>query len=266
MKTKWMLGIILGAMLSACCSVSNTQPVSEKEDTTAKQLLQGLWMDDVTSDPIFRIQGDTIYYTDASIAPVSFKVIKDSLKTYGSQTTSYHIKKQNDYSFWIQSTLGDILQLRKAETAADSINFEQPDELHSTESQAVMMKDKVVYYNQVRYRGYAYINPSSIKVYQPTLSEEGLEVDNIYYDNIIHICVYEGKNELFAKDIRKQDFSGLIPDDFCQRAILSDMDFVNVNARGYHYQATLCIPNAASCYLINLYVSFNGEITYELAE
>ena len=66
--------------------------------------------------------------------------------------------------------------------------------------------------------------------------------------------------------MKKQDFKSLIPEEYFQRAILSDMDFVNVNARGYHYQATLCIPNAASCYLINLYVSFNGEITYELAE
>lgn len=58
------------------------------------------------------------------------------------------------------------------------------------------------------------------------MSEEGLSVDNVYYDNIIHICVYEGKRSLFAKDITRQMFKHVIPDDFLKWAILSDMDFM----------------------------------------
>lgn len=266
MKKRDTLRILLGVMLSACSYAPQTHEANEKEDSTAKLLLQGMWMDDVTSDPIFRVQGDTIYYTDPSIAPVPFKVIKDSLKTYGSQTTGYHIKKQNAYTLWIQSAMGDILHLRKAETATDSISFNPSAGLSANEPQEVISKDRIIFYDKVRYRGYAYINPSNIKVIQPTLSEEGLEVDNIYYDNIIHICVYEGKRELFAKDIHKKDFEGVIPEDFYRRAILSDMDFIDVDAKGYHYQATLCIPNGASCYLINIHISYQDEITYELAE
>ena len=59
---------------------------------------------------------------------------------------------------------------------------------------------------------------------RPGVSEEGLSVDNVYYDNIIHICVYEGKRSLFAKDITRQMFKHVIPDDFLKWAILSDMD------------------------------------------
>ena len=51
-------------------------------------------------------------------------------------------------------------------------------------------------------------------------------MDNVYYDNIIHICVYEGKRSLFAKDITRQMFKHVIPDDFLKWAILSDMDFM----------------------------------------
>ena len=38
-----------------------------------------------------------------------------------------------------------------------------------------------------------------------------------------------------------------------------------VNKKGYQYQATVCIPNSASCYLIDISISTDGDITYELA-
>jgi len=261
------IGTFLLAMLVGCTSHSQAQASKEeKENMEAKQQLQGLWMDDLTNTPVFRVQGDTIYYSDASIAPVPFKVVRDSLKTYGSQTTSYHIEKQNEYALSIQSTLGDMLHLRKAENTVDSISFIQTTEEILQPADEVLKKDRIIFYNNVRYRGYVYINPSQTKVIQRAISDDGLEVDNIYYDNIIHICVYEGRKELFSQDIHKEAFAGIIQDDFLQRGVLSDMDFVDVNAQGYLYQATVCIPNGASCYLVNLHISFDGEITYELAE
>ena len=256
---------VIGLLLGTACAPSSQHTETEKENTYAKEQLQGWWLDEVTDTPVFRMQGDTLYYNDAAIAPVAFKVVKDSLKTYGSNPTAYHIEKINEYSLSIQSVQGDILQLRKAEDELDSIQLIPVTE-EETKVSNVLEKDRIVFYNNVRYRGYVYINPSNTKVAVPTLSDQGLEVDNIYYDNIIHICVFDGKKKLFSKDIHKQYFEGVLSDEFLQRGILSDMDFINVTARGYHYQATLCIPNAASCYLVNLFVSFQGEITYELAE
>lgn len=128
------------------------------------------------------------------------------------------------------------------------------------------MKDSIVMYDNIRYRGYVYINPSRIKVMRPGVSDEGLEVDNVYYDNIIHICVYEGKKSLYAKDIHKQMFEGTIPNEFLQWAILSDMDFCGVDARGYHYQATVCIPDGELCYMIDIIIEKDGTISYALVE
>ena len=256
---------ILGLFLGTACTSSSRQAETEKENTYAKQQLQGWWLDEVTETPVFRMQGDTLYYNDPSSAPVAFKVVKDSLKTYGSQPTAYYIEKINEYSLSIQSIQGDILELRKAENEFDSIQI-QPTPEEEPEVSNVLQKDRIVYYNDIRYRGYVYINPSNTKVAVPTMSDQGFEVDNIYYDNIIHICVFDGKKKLFSKDIHKQFFEGILSDEFLQRSILSDMDFIDVTANGYHYQATLCIPNAASCYLVNLFISFQGEITYELAD
>ena len=96
-------------LLTACSERPQKKQAVEKEDLVAKELLQGTWLDDMTDTPLLRFKGDTLYYVDGSVRPVAFKVVGDSLKTYGSQVSSYHIKKQGEYIFWFQSSMGDIL-------------------------------------------------------------------------------------------------------------------------------------------------------------
>ncbi len=252
-------------LLTACSEYSQKKQVVEKEDLEAKALLQGTWVDDMTYTPLLRFKGDTLYYLNESVRPVPFKIVNDSLKTYGTQVSSYHIKKQGESIFWIQSSMGEILQLSKSENQVDTI---LPVQVSDTDevTRKVIEKDHVVHFNDKRYRGYVYINPTDIKIVQPEMTEEGLEVENVYYDNIIHICVYEGKNKLFGRDMKKQDFESLVPQEYYQRAILSDMDFVGVNAKGYQYQANLCIPNNATCYLVDISISKDGDIVYALVQ
>ncbi len=255
------------SLLTACSSQPKSQQQEElKEDLRAKELLQGTWVDDMTDTPLLRIKGDSLYYIDESVHPAAFKIISDSLKVYGQQTISYHIKKQGEYVFWIESVMGNILQLSKAENEIDSLLSARPIEVSSEPVREVIQKDHVVHFNNTRYHGYVYINPTDIKVIQPKITEEGLEIEDVYYDNIIHICVYEGKKSLFARDMKKQDFEPLIPAEYFKRAILNDMEFLGVNAKGYQYQATLCVPNSASCYLINISITKDGDMTYELCQ
>ena len=251
-------------LMSSCSGQPQKKENIEEEDLMAKEWLQGTWIDDMTETPLFTAKGDTIYYLDESAAPVAFKIIKDTLKTYGQKISSYHIKKQGQYFIWIQSFMGDILQLSKTDPSQDSL-WTTPQTPKEIEKE-VIQKDKVVHYNNRRFHGYVYINPTGIKVHQPEVTEEGLEIENFYYDNIIHICVYEGKNKLFGRDMKKQDFEALIPREYYQRAILSDMDFAGVDAMGYQYQATLCIPNSASCYLIHISINKDGDMNYELIQ
>ena len=254
--------LICISLMSSCSGQPQKKEEMEKEDLIAKEWLQGTWIDDMTETPLFTAKGDTIYYIDEPAVPVAFKIIEDTLKTYGRKVSNYHIKKQGKSFIWIQSFMGDILQLSKAENSQDSLWIPRQTPKEKTDN--VISKDNVVHYNNQRFRGYVYINPTNIKVHQPEITEEGLEIENIYYDNIIHICVYEGKNKLFGRDMKKQDFESLIPAEYYQRAILSDMEFGGVNAKGYQYQATLCIPNSASCYLVNISITKDGDITYEL--
>lgn len=253
--------VILTVALSSC-GTPQQKAAAPEENREAKSLLQGIWLDDNTETALLRVKGDTLFYADAATAPVAFKIIGDSLITYGARTNGYKIEKQGEHIFWFHSAVGDVIRLHKAETESDSLAFIHTQEIPVYSE--VVQKDSVVIYDNVRYRGYVYINPSKIKVMRPGVSEEGLGVDNVYYDNIIHICVYEGKKSLYAKDITKQMFKEVVPNDFLQWAILSDMDFRGVDAQGYHYQATVCIPDDASCYMVNITVSKDEKLSYEL--
>lgn len=260
-----VLGIMLFVFLVAACAGSADKSENKaqgEEDTIAQQRLQGIWVDDNTRLPILKIKGDSMYLASQSDAPFCFSIIGDTLIAHGSEEVAYHIVKLEDHVFQFYTSLGDLVMLHKAES--DTIPF--GNQLTQEPEKKVIEKDSVFFYQGKRYRGYSYINSSTKKVYHPEMTEEGMIVDKVYYDNIIHICVYQGKQCLYAKDIDKGMFDGIIPDDFLQMAILSDMDFMGVDAVGYHYQATISMPDDLSCYYVSLLIDEKDNLTFKLKE
>lgn len=256
------VAISLVAIFLAACS-SNKNPHTsqlEYEDLNAKELLQGIWLDDETENPLMRVEGDTIYYADSQSAPIAFKIIQDTLYTYGNDTTYYKIDRQAEHIFWFHSITDNMLRLHKSEDPNDSLCFISQSFIIPTYSE-VTKRDSIVTYSGTRYRAYVYINPSKMRVIKTTYSEEGISMDNIYYDNIMHICVYEGKKSLFASDITKQMFDKVVPADFLLQAILSDTRFIKVDRNGFHYQAVLAIPESSIYSIANMEVSFDGKLT-----
>lgn len=60
---KWgTISMVLVVVLVSSCSSTKNGENSDREDLTAKELLQGVWLDDETDMPLMRISGDTIYY------------------------------------------------------------------------------------------------------------------------------------------------------------------------------------------------------------
>ena len=253
--------ISLIVFFSAACSGNKNLYFSEqgKEDVNAKELLQGIWLDDETESPLMRVEGDTIYYADVQSAPIAFKIIRDTLYTYGNDTTYYKIDKQAEHIFWFHSITDNIIKLHKSEDLNDSLSFVRQELVIPTYTE-VTRRDSVVIYNGTRYRAYVYINPSKMKVIKTTYSEDGISMDNVYYDNVMHICVYEGKKSLFASDITKQMFDQIVPEDFLTQAILSDTKFVKVDRNGFHYQAVLAIPESLIYSIADMEVSFEGNL------
>ena len=172
----------------------------------------------------------------------------------------YKIDKQAEHIFWFHSITDNIIKLHKSEDFNDSLSFVREEVVIPTYTE-VTKRDSVVTYNGARYRAYVYINPSKMKVIKTTYSEDGISMDNVYYDNVMHICVYEGKKSLFASDITKQMFDKVVPEDFLVQAILSDTKFLKVDRNGFHYQAILAIPESSVYSIAELEISFDGTLT-----
>ena len=251
---KFITTSLLTILLIACNNTKKQNSLEQSENVKAKELMQGIWIDDESDIPLLFIKGDTIYYANSQSTPVYFKIIKDTLYTFGNELARYQIDKQTEYSFSFHSLADNIVKLHKSEDPNDSLAFSgKPVEIIPIYTE-VTQKDSVVFYNGIRYRAYVYINPSKIKVIKTTYSEEGISMDNIYYDNIMHICIYEGRKCLFSSDITKQMLENVISTDFLQQSILSEMNFKNVDRKGFHYQATVCIPESSVCNIADLSV------------
>ena len=272
MNRKLLKIFLLGGviLLFASCSQKPTnsfeqqESVSEKESKEAKALLQGIWINEETEELSFRAVGDTIFFPDTISQPTYFKIVKDSL-VLESVRTRYPIVKQLEHVFWFKNQNGDIVKLQKSDDPIHLFAFVQnrPQILSYTE---VVKTDSVVFYDNQRYHWYLAINPTKYKVHSISYSDDGVSVDNVYYDNIMHISVFEGSKELFSSDFRKHQYNPMIPKQFLDKSVLSSMRFTGVDAQGLHFESTVCIPEGAACYKTDNIISFKGKLTTKLVE
>lgn len=258
--------ILIGLVLLgfSACQSDHRQKVDSIQNDSVMQMLSGVWLDDNSEAPMFIISNDSITYvnTGHTAEPVRFQILGDTLVVLNSEVVKYPIRLLKSHSLQLVSPLGDLLSLHKSES--DSLTTL---DINDTSVQSeVIRRDSVVNYQGKRYHGYVYINPSRRKIILPSISEDGLPIDNTYYDNVIHICVYQGKTQLYASDITKDVFQKLVPDDFLKNAILSDMHFCGIDSRGAHFRAQLCIPESSTCYLIEIIVRENVEPIFKVLQ
>ena len=204
---------------------------------------------------------------------VDIKILEDEKTTKvniiahskGGLDAKYMIEKQTEHLFWFKNQNGDVIKLQKSDDAEDAEEFvhDTPKIMSYTHQ---VKTDSVVTFGGDRYHWYIAINPTKYKVVKRSYSDDGLEVDNVYYDNIMHISVYKGANCLYSSDFRKQQYQSKVPADFLEGAILGNMEYSHTDAQGLHFNATLCIPDGASCYLVETLISFKGQMTMKLIE
>lgn len=257
-----IFGVLL--LLAACKQqqepVDSTQVV--QENTVAKALMQGIWLESETNEAVFRVEGDSIYYPDPTNQPAYFRIVADSLQL---NQHHYPIIRQDEHLFWFENQSGEVTKLIKSNTDEDTLAFAniQPEILSITK---VMKRDSVILYNGERYHWYIAYNPTRYRVIKTTYNNEGVAVENVYYDNIIHVSLYHGAKCLYSHDIKKQMFTGEVPQQFLDQAILGNMQYGSTDARGVHFDATLCIPDEACCYMVETLVGFDGKMSMKLLE
>ena len=251
------------AMVVACKGKTDSS-ASAQEDKEAERSLQGIWVDGDTDEVMFKVAGDSIQYPDSTSQTAAFKIIGDTL-VIGS-TDKYPIVKQSPHTFWFKNPNGDVVKLDKSDDPDDALAFEHESKHGVPIRTEVSKSDTVVMYNGERYHCYIAINPTKYKVVNTTYNSDGVAVDNVYYDNIIHISIFKGAAQLYSKDINKRMYSPLVPNQFLSQAILTNMEFGKADSHGFHFNATICVPDGASCYMLDTRVSFEGKLAMELLE
>ena len=259
------LGIILLAagILAACSRKNNVATVSTAESKQAKALLQGIWKDAETEEVSFKVKGDTIYYPDSTTVPAYFKIVNDSL-VLGSQ--AYPVVKQSPHVFWFRNQAGDVVKLEKSDDPNDALSFTHDQPKTLTIVSELQKTDSVVMYGGQRYHWYIAINPTKYRVTKTSYNDDGVEVENVYFDNIIHVSVFKGAERLFSRDFRKQAFDQQIPAEYLNQAVLGNMQYDGIDERGFRFNATLCVPDGAACYMVAIGIGFGGQLSMKLLE
>jgi len=96
------------------------------------------------------------------------------------------------------------------------------------------------------------------------LKDNGVEVDNIYLDNVASLRLYNHGTPVFAHDFRKQEFQSLIPKSFLSGSILRKMYFTHADAKALYYYVIIGIPDADTTYVIELRVTPDGRMSKKL--
>jgi hypothetical protein len=231
-----------------------------KENKQAKALLQGIWVNEDDEDVAFRVKGDTIFYPDTTSLPVYFMIIRDTIVLKGTNEVRYPVEKQTAHLFVFRNQNGEEVRLVKSENPDDALSFEakRPQALNQRQ---LIKRDTVVVYGNDRYHCYVQVNPTTYKVFKTSYNDDGVEVENIYYDNIIHMGIFKGAAKVYSSNFYKQDFKGKVPADFLNKSVLSDFIFNGIDAEGVHYNALLGIPDSPSSYVVEVLVSFGGKLT-----
>ena len=181
---KGLVLVVISAILAACGG-KGQKAAEPAEDLNAKKLLQGIWVDAETGDLSFQAEGDSIFYPDSMNVPAKFMIVGDTLFLQGSNMTKYPIVKQTEHLFQFINQNGDVVKLNK--------------------------RDTIVFSGADRYHCYVQVNPTKQKVFKSKINDDGVSVDNVYYDNSIRVSIFEGRSRIYQHDFHKEDFARLVP-------------------------------------------------------
>lgn len=269
MKKAVRYGVVLFlffCLVTACSDRGANAVVLDDENKEAKAMLQGIWKNGETEDVAFKAEGDTLFYPDTLTTPVHFLIANDTFVVGNHSDTRYAIVKQTLNLFVFKNPSGELSRFVKSIEDGDSVYFSSHKTLEATQTSEVMKHDTVVTFCGQRYHCYVTINPTKFKVTRSTYNSDGMATDRVFYDNIIHLSVYQGDRKLFSSNISKQLFVNHVPHAFLSQAVLGNIKLSSVDSEGFHFDTTICIPEGASCYLLDINISLEGRMQIALKE
>ena len=164
-----------------------------------------------------------------------------------------------------EGTEADIELLAKSDGKELEQAFEQEPSVTLNQRKTIK-RDTVVFSGADRYHCYVQVNPTKQKVFKSKINDDGVSVDNVYYDNSIRVSIFEGRSRIYQHDFHKEDFARLVPQDFLRQSILSDILVIDNDAESVNYNAHLVMPDSPSSYIINVKISYKGKMSMNVSE
>ncbi len=262
-KSAYFLIVLLAIIITACKGGNDNGKINRTEDLQAKNLLQGIWVDSDEENVVFKVKGDTIFYPDSLSQPIKFAIYGDTLELDNTSNSKYAILKQTAHIFEFKNQNGDVVKLVKGEDPSYELLF-QPKRPMSVNQNKVLKSDSVVYCSNDRYHSYIQVNPTRYKVYKTSYNSDGLEIENIYFDNTIHVGIFKQQTKIFSKDFAKRDFSKYVPAEFLKQSVLSDIILTKTTNNALCYQAQIAIPDSDVSYIVNISITTGGELSMSI--
>lgn len=239
------------------CSSNGPKLEQHLEDQQAKRQIQGTWIDEIDGDVVFSFRGDSVFYNDSLSKPARFYVMNDTLFIENHKPVSYQIRKLTSSTLLFVNADGDEVELTKGSANAGSHAGEYKGVVSLNQGRTVK-KDTVLADGTKNFHAYTQVNPTTYKVYRQTTNDDGLRVESVYYDNIVHIALYEGQKKVFGQNFTKKDFSKLVPVSYLEQAILSDIFVDYAKNNTVRFVAVLTIPDSYTNYRVNIDISSTG--------
>lgn len=226
-------------------------------------MLQGIWIDDGDQTAIFMAKGDTISYPDSSSLPVKFWIYQDSLYMQGSHLSHYKITKQAPHVFNFVNEMGDEIKLVKTDdnSLRGQFNGYKPYALNIFRTTDT---DTIVYADGERYGCRIHVEPTSDRVTKSDYNDIGIEVDNLYLDNLARVIVLYDGVVIYSHEFHKAEFERYVPKDVMVKSILRNVEFDHADKSNVYMNATIGIPDATSAYVVELKVQRNGSLFMKL--
>lgn len=258
MKHSTIILIALAALLAMAGCRRGTDTAAN-EDRQAKQMLQGIWMDDENENAVFWVRGDSIFYPDSTSQPAKFWVYGDSLYIQGhTELRHYKITKQAPHLFKFINEMGDEVKLTKdsGETLRGQFNVYRPYAINVLRHYS---SDTLFHADGSRWEVKVKVEPTTDPVIKTDYNDVGIEVDNLYLDNQARVTVLFDGVVVYDHDFVKDEFARYMPKDMVSKSMLRYMDLFGADSTSVYLDATVGIPDASSSYVIETRIQRDGK-------
>jgi hypothetical protein len=250
---------VLSIVVAGCSQKTEYKP---EEDLRAKEMFQGVWVSE-SNEPVLLAKGDSILYPDSSSQPVRFWINKDSIFLKGAHVTRYMITKQMPHVFLFTNQTGDEVKLLKSDDNSLKKIFFQ-NRPYAINTFRIEDKDTTIFTTAGYFDCNIHMETTSDRVLKSDYNDWGIEVDNMYLDNLARLTVVTGGQKFYQHEFRKQEFSQFIPKELLARAILQDFQFDHCDDNAMYFSISIGIPDASTGYVIQVRLSNKGTVTKKL--